>query len=145
MFRSDGIVVTGQIMFFLSRIANYFHNRARQIFIFHDGERWRRADPLVVGTRLEELCPDYQELLDLIAKDTTLAPVGAVRDDLLKRKKDAALKLDAVARDLFGLKPLTDTGGVTGGEAIGVLTQYFLFMEVLAREANVFPVSPGSE
>ena len=129
-------------MLFLGRIASYFRNRNRNIFTYHDGDKWHRADPLVLGIRLEEICPDYQEMLDLIAKDPTNAPVGAVRDDLLKQKKEAALKLDAVARELFKLKPLTDTDGVTGGEAVGILTQYFLFMNALAQEASLFTESP---
>ena len=129
-------------MLFFGRIAKYFRNRARDIFTYHDGERWRRADPLVIGMQLEEKCPDYQDLLDLIAKDAKNAPVGAVRDDLMKKKKDAAIRLDAVAREVFNLKPLTDTDGVTGGEAVGILTRYFIFMARLAEAAELFTESP---
>ena len=132
-------------MLFFGRIKNYFRNRSRQIFTYHDGEKQRRADPLVIGTKLEEVCPDYQDLLDLIARDAKEAPVGTVRDDLFRKKKEAALKLDAVARQVFNLKPLTDTDGVTGGEAVGILTQYFLFMAGLARDAELFQPAPDSE
>lgn len=129
-------------MLFFGRIVNYLRNRSRQIFTYFDGERWRRVDPLVVGVRLEDECPDYQEMLDLIAKDITNAPIGEVRDDLMKQKRVAVTKLDAVARQIFGLKPLSETDGVTSGEAIGILTQFWIFMHELGVSANVFADSP---
>lgn len=130
-------------MLFLGRIAHWFRDRHRNIFLFWDGTRWRRADPLAVGTRLEEVCPDYLALLETIAGQATSAPPGALRDDLLSQQKGAAKKLASAAQQVFGLTPLDDTKGVTGAEAIGVLTRYFLFMEELAAAAELFPDSRG--
>jgi len=128
-------------MLFIGRVSQWLRNRHRNLFLFWDGTRTRRADPLLIGTRLEEECPKYLDLLDTIGKNVTAVPPGPVRDDLLNQQKDAARKLAAAASKVFGLAPLDDTKGVTGAEAIGVLTKYFLFMEELATAAELFPDS----
>lgn len=129
-------------MLFLSRIRRFFYDRQRNIFRYYDGSRWRRADPLVVGMKLEELCPEYLDLLELIGKDPLTAPVGPVRTDLITQQKEAAKKIAEVSRTVFNVTPLSDTDGLTGPEAIGVLTNYFLFMEKIAEGANLFHNSP---
>lgn len=132
-------------MLFLHRIRRYFRERSRNIFHFHDGSKQRRGDPIMIGTKLEEVCPDYIELLEMIGKDATKAPVGAVRDDLITQKREASVKLAEASRQAFGVKPLTDTEGLTQAECIHLLTDYFLFMERLARDAELFPDSPDVE
>lgn len=129
-------------MLFMSRLSRWWRDAGRHIFHFHDGVRWRRLDPMTVGVRLEQLCPEYPDRLALIGKNPSTVPVGPTRDDLKARQMEAAQELVTAARAVFDLKPLSDDGGVTSGEAIGVLTQYFLFMEDLATEASVFTDSP---
>ncbi len=129
-------------MFFIQRIRKYFIDRSRNIFSYYDGSNWRRADPLLVGIKLEELCPEYLDLLELIGKDPTKAPVGSVRDDLVLQQKEAAKKIADISRQVFNVKPLSDTDGLTGPEAIGVLTNYFVFMERVAEDAKLFQDSP---
>lgn len=131
---------------FLGQMRQWWINRKRNIFIFHDGTRTRRMCPLAVGMKLEEVCPDYIDLLEIIYKDATAAPVGPVRDDLMRQKKEASLKLASVAQTVFGVKPLEELGtdGLTGPEAVAVLTRYFVFMQELAAAAELFPVSQAA-
>lgn len=132
-------------MFFLGRLANWYYNRQRTIFHYRDGKRWHRADPIVVGVRLEEVCPTYLDLLQTIQMNPMESPPGPVRESVIAQRRDAGKKLASAARGIFGLEPLSDTGGVTDGEAIGVITNYFLFMESLARAAQLFPDWPDAE
>jgi hypothetical protein len=125
-------------MFFLGRVARWWANRHRNIFHYYDGTRTVRADPMVVGARLEAECPNYYELLLILKQDVGTAPVGPVRRELLEQKKEAAEKLAKSAMKVFRLKPLDQEGGVTQGEAMRVLTKYFVFMEELATAAEVF-------
>lgn len=131
-------------MFFWSRLRGYFSNRARNIYTFREGDKQRRVDPVVIGNRLKNECPEYLDLLTTLARKIIDAPVGPVRSDLLRQKEEAAIKLAEVAMKVFDLKPLDDTTGVTGAEAVDVLTGYFLFMEELAREASPFGSSPAT-
>lgn len=134
-------------MFFLGTIADYLRERRRNIFRYRDGFRLVRADPVLIGRRLEERCPDYQSLLTTLASDPGTQPPGPLRQSVLDQQKAAARDLAAVARDVFGLLELSPTGkgGVTDGEAVGVLTRYFLFMERLAEDVLPFATSPGAE
>lgn len=129
-------------MFFLGRLARWWGDRARAIYRYHDGTRARRADPVAVGAALERFQPDYLDLLADVHKSPAQVPMGLVRDQLVARQREVASKLVELSRKVFGLPVLTDAGGVTDGEALGVLTGYFLFMEELADEARPFGSSP---
>lgn len=132
-------------MFFLNRVARWWRDFNRNIFVYHDGTRRRRADPLTIGLRLEQLCPTYEDMLRTLARPLEEAPAGGVRRDLEEQKKEAQETLVAVAMQVFDLKPLSDSGGVTQGEALLVLASYFAFMQALARDAELFPSSPAAE
>lgn len=126
-------------MFFLGSVRRWLRDRHRNIFRFWDGARYRYADPVAIGTRLEELDPDYQDLLDVLAKKPLDLPVGPVRDDLVKRQHEAIKKLADLARRTFDIPPLSETGeGMSLGECVGVVVRYFVFMEGLARESALF-------
>ena len=68
--------------------------------------------------------------------------LNATRGDsrrLLQQQKEAVLRLAEVSRKIFELAPLTKEGdGVTDGEAIAIVTRYFLFMEEVARDSQLF-------
>lgn len=130
-------------MFFLGRIAKYYRDRARSIFHYYDGTKWQRADPVVIGTKLDEVCPKYLDLLATVQMKPSDAPPGPVRDSVVTQRRDAALKLADAARTVFGLVPLSGRVGVTTAECVDVIADYFMFMEGLATEAQLFPVSPG--
>lgn len=130
-------------MFFLNRIRRWLSDRQRQIFYYRDGSGWRRGDPVCIGTHLERICPDYQGQLLILRQQIGEIPAGPMRDDALAQQKAAVEKLVTAARAVFGLQPLTQTDGVTDAEAVATLTAYFLFMEQLAGEAELFRDSPG--
>ena len=57
-------------------------------FRFHDGGKWRRADPLVVGARLEAACPKYEEHLRTLAAAPAPLP-GTLREQQQADKRAA--------------------------------------------------------
>ncbi len=130
-------------MFFLRTIQSWLRNRGRLLFRYHDGERWRRADPLVVGRALESNEPEYATLLTVLHDPPEKLPPGTIKTELIKQQTDAAHRLTKLARTVFGLPVLTETGGATDGEALGVLTAYFLFMEDLAEAAGFTSTPPA--
>lgn len=123
-------------MFFWSRLTGYLRNRGRLLFRYHDGARWRRADPLRAGLDLERAEPDYAALLAAVHEEPSKVPAGPVREALQKDQNAAGRRLIAAARKVFGLPELTDAAGLGDGEAMGVLIAYFLFMEGLADAAS---------
>jgi hypothetical protein len=133
-------------MLFLGSLAEWWRNRRRCIFQYHDGFRWRRCDPVAAGNRLEEACPEYAGLLASLADDPRKAPPGPLRQSLVDQQRSAARDLANVARRVFGLLPLSEvgTGGVTDAEAVGVIARYLNFMERLARDSELFRTWPES-
>ena len=126
-------------MFFIGTVRKWLWDRERCIFRYYDGSRTRYADPVEIGVRLEEIDPDYQDKLDLIARDAEKIPPGPARDDFRKSQIDAARKIADMTRKAFGISPLSsDGGGMSQGEVANVLAQYLIFMEGLARAARLF-------
>lgn len=125
-------------MFFLGSIRSWWVSRKRDLFVYWDGTKTRRADPLRISGLLDKHCPNYLELLQAAVHDTKKDPVGPIRDEAVKKKLEAAASLAQAAFRIFDVKPLTDTEGVTDGEALGILTMYFVFMERLAEDAKLF-------
>lgn len=132
-------------MFFLSRLRRWWTDRQRNIFYYRDGTRTRRADPVRVGTRLEALLPDYVDLLTVLRTRPETIPAGPMREEARAQQRDAVQRLVNAAREVFELAPLSESAGVTDAEAVATITAYYLFMEQLAGEAELFPDSPGQE
>lgn len=131
-------------MFYLSALRDWWVTRQRDLFVYWDGTRRRRADPIRAAKAIEQACPDYRDKLLESVQDLAKVPVGPLRNDARERKSRAAEALVAASRQAFGLKPLTDADGVTDGEAVRVLVEFFSYMEGLANDAQVFPNSPGA-
>ncbi len=133
-------------MFFLDSLRRWWINRHRNIFRYWDGSRNRYADPVVIGTKLEEFDPDYQDKLNLIAESPSKIPPGNIRDEMVKKQKEAMQHLAKMSRSVFGVPPMDDKTGIgaTDGECIRIIAGYFLFMEGLARSAKLFPDSQRS-
>lgn len=129
-------------MFFIGTFRRWWRDRRRFLFRFWDGDRWRRACPLAVNAALTEAEPDYTKLLAALHADPASLPPGPVRADVEKQKNSAARRLVRAARKAFVLKELGDDEGCSDGEALGVLTAFFLWMEGLAEEARPFGNSP---
>lgn len=125
-------------MFFLGRLASWWRNRQRAIFVYHDGTGQRRADPLRIVKALEGACPEYVALVQDAARNTAAIPIGPLRVDADTKKRTAAEKLAQAAYTAFDLKPLHESGGVTDGEALRTLVEFLVFMEDLAEEASHF-------
>jgi hypothetical protein len=132
-------------MFFVHRIKNWWTSRQRELFSYWDGSRTRRADPMRIAVAIEKVCPRYMELLRVAVDDVDKAPIGQFRDDARTAKIEAIRTLTDTSYTVFGLEPLSDAKGVTDAEAIGILTAFFLMMEDLAQEAQLFTVSPAVE
>ena len=120
-------------------------DHSRLIFAYRDGARPRRADPLVAGRKLEAACPDYADLLAVVGADPPPDLVAAMTEpvaaDLKRRKAEAVAKLTAAADAAFGLKPLSDSGGLTEVERFQVLADFFVFMGGLADQSRPFSTS----
>lgn len=131
-------------MLFLGRLRRWWIDRSRDLFTYYDGARTRRADPLRVATQLEARCPDYLDHLATLNQKIESVPPGPMRADLLAQQKTAAAELVTAARLVFELPVLTDTAGLGDGEALQVLTRFFVYMEGLADLAQPFGSSPAT-
>lgn len=109
----------------------------RHIFRYWAGEadRWRFGDPVVIGRALEAACPDYADHLATIAAPAKLPP-GPLLDELKAKRAAATSSLVSACRKAFGVEPLTDGGGLTEAETLGVLADYLRFMAAAAEAAG---------
>ena len=132
-------------MFFFNRLRRWAYNQQRLIFKFWDGDRVRYADPVLVGAALEAAEPEYADLLVTVTRDLSMLP-AAVADDARQKRDRAVERLAAAACKALGVKPLAPDGtGVTQAEAVNLVTDYFLYMEELARDARLFRDSQRRE
>lgn len=132
-------------MLFLGRLGRWWRDQDRVIFRYYDGTRNRVADPLQVVGKLRTQNATYLEDLELLGKDVNTVPPGNLRADLTRQREDAILRLIQVSRSVFNIPGLTEQGGLTDAEVIGVLTSFFAWMEHMAQEAAPFATSPPPE
>jgi len=120
------------------------HRRA--IFRYWDGRNWKRADPLAVMATIEDRCPDFGDLLRVIAADPDDVPAGELRTQAIATHQAAVKKLLGVVQHAFGVKPLDQLGGLTHAEMIRLLTEFLHYMGRLAEAARPLPAPspPGS-
>ncbi len=131
-------------MLFLGRLGRWWANRGRVLFRYDGGDRRRVGDPLRLATQLEAACPDYLERLELLNQAADSVPPGPMRADLVVQQRAAAAALVAAGRVVFELPGDERTGGLGDGEVLRVLTRFFLFMEGLADDAQIFGSSPAA-
>ena len=123
-------------------------DQRRDIFHYFDGTDKRRADPLALMTRIEDDCPDFADLLSIIAageEGGLSIPSPGVKAEMSAAYKSALAKLLAVVRKAFGVKPLDQSGGLTDAETLQLFTRYLVFMGELAEAARPLPDSPPVE
>lgn len=134
-------------MFFLTRLRRWWRDRSRYIFRYDDGNKIRYADPVEIGTALEREIPNYTDLLETLSMRMADLPPGPIRENMVQQQHDAALKLARAARKVFRLVDLdSETGwGATDAHAIRIVGQYYMYMERLARKAELFRDSPEQE
>lgn len=136
-------------MFGIGRLFARRAARKRAIFHYHDGQRNRWADPLVVESALEGSAggEDWQAQVLLVRHLNRPAPpglTGKVADERLDARRRETGKLLYWIREAFGIIPLSNDGmGLTEAETIGVLTEYLLFIGGLADAARPLAESPS--
>src|SRR5262245_62870474 len=127
-----------------------FDEAKRKIFPFHDGERERKADPLVIqrslhrrlGRKLDEhlkALGAVARLPEMFLKELT----EPVMDDMRSKEHAAVEALAAAAREAFGVKSLED-GGLADGECLDLLAAFLEKVQQWEDEARPLPDSPGS-
>lgn len=100
----------------------------RYIYQYFDGEKVRKADPMVICKRLAD--KGY-----LISVDMRAANAG-MKDS--PKKHDDAI---AAIRYVFDLKPY-DQGGLTELEVVSLLEHYLTFEDYQKKTARTLPISP---
>ena len=119
----------------LARLLGWLRGTGDAVYWYHDGRKWRKADPLAVGRKLEEICPDYKEILAFLWEDVPIP--GKLGEDVERQKKDAQRKLVEAARAVFGLAEV-EQGGRTDAGAFGVLADWIVAIAAMAEEARPF-------
>lgn len=107
-----------------------FQNK-RFIFSYFDGSHIRWADPLVIGSNLERICPKYYELFQLLAEEKSPIP-GPLRIEQQKRKLEATDEIIKAVQDAFEVERFKDVSGKISGltktEMVALLSQFLEFM-----------------
>lgn len=98
--------------------------KEREIFRYHDGERDRAADPIVVFRKMAEH-PEFkleQHIAELQIEDP-------------KIQNEASRIAVAATREIFGLNPWTEDNetGLTEMETLEVLSQFIVYVEQLKK------------
>ena len=110
-----------------------FRDRGREIYRYHDGRRWRRADPLAVYRALKAH-PEF---------DWDADPAVAELEWKIPEEKDFTSWRKSVdaARDVFGV-PRFEDGGLTESELSGLLVDFTAYLGVQKKSGNPPPTSP---
>lgn len=101
----------------------------RNIFNFHDGRTWRRADPMAIARRL--------------AADSKLAAnlqIGQQDDEFGRQAFDEAL---AAIRGAFGVKTFEE-GGLAEEDTLALYVQFSRFVQHLKKTAPNWRSEPSS-
>jgi hypothetical protein len=102
----------------------------RGIFVFWDGSRWQRADPIIVSRTLEEI-PDFHP---------TETPNLLATSDALEQLRVAGTIANAV-RIAFGIRPLSENG-LTELECLDLYTRFTDYMTGQKKSIGLMPTSP---
>lgn len=101
----------------------WFRRRKRRIYRFHDGRRWRAADPLKALVDLE--------LHEVVVPERDLPAVDAASPEATRNVAEAT-------REIFDVPPFEE-GGLGYEELLQVLEGLFAFMEQLKKNTSVAP------
>lgn len=117
----------------------------RQIFRYHDGNRYRYADPIVIDRESEKAFPGWRSAIELL--EVPDVP-GGIPDNLAgKVEADRVRVLEqlvSMVRAVFAVKPLDVSGrGLSEAECLKLLTQYVLFEGRLVEAAGPFSSLPA--
>jgi hypothetical protein len=130
----------------LARLFQWAFCDHRQIFRYHDGSRYRYADPIVIDRESEKAFPGWRAAIELLEvpdvpggmPDNLAGKVEADRVRVLER-------LVSMVRAVFKVKELNERGrGLSEAECLKLLTQYVLFEGRLVEAAGPFSNLPAS-
>ena len=107
------------------------HRRRRQLFRYFDGDRMRRADPLVLLAAIDQ-DPEY-------VPDKTPYFIAAGQQDAI----DVSIRM---VNRVFGAQPYDDeTGiGLTTNEAMSLFSQFMTWLDGLKKNTSATPTPPPS-
>ena len=112
----------------------------RGIFVYRDGTRKRRADPVAVEqAMIDALGEDWRKAVRRL--DQPPAPLGVVGEQAQAASAEWEAnhrKVMAAIDAAFGVRPLDDEGGLTEVERMGLLTGYLNFCVDLILAARPF-------
>jgi hypothetical protein len=110
-------------------------SQRQKIFHFHDGSRWRRADPLVIEAAFDSACPGWEDYLKVLSAPDAPFPGGVLKDQQ-EGKKIAKDMIVEATRKAFGCRPLDDEGGLTEASTIALFTDFLVQMGKWAELAR---------
>lgn len=104
----------------------------RGLFVYHDGRRWRRADPLETARRLFAF-PEFDW-------DETPTMILSGRSDI---QLDAMRIIAAAVRSAFEI-PAASKGGLSEMECFDLLDRFRTYLGDVKKNGSLFPISPDS-
>lgn len=114
-------------------LSNWWNNRDRKIFLYWDGTRKRRGDPMVLLRGLQTRAGfDLDAAIQIVDGGAGIIPTN----DFWEHVVDSV----EAARAVFGIGSL-DAGGLTEGEMLGLLYDFLLFMDALKKNGSTSPIS----
>lgn len=114
-------------------LSNWWNNQDRKIFLYWDGTRKRRGDPMVLLRGLQTRAGfDLETAIRIIDGGANIVPTADFWEHVVE-------SVDA-ARAVFGVQSLED-GGLTEGEMLGLLYDFLLFMDALKKNGSTSPIS----
>lgn len=115
----------------------------RGIFRYHDGNRWRHADPLEIDPLLDKhggkVWPEWLSILNATEGQQL---TGDFAVQVQRQREESVVSLVKLARNVFALKT-ADEGGLVGAECLDVLSKYLLFLVKLRDKFRPLPILPA--
>ena len=100
----------------------------RKIYTFFDGERDRRVDPMIVYKRISTVAPSLS--IDIKVSQSA-------SKDAIKAHDTVVAKI----QEIFGVRPLDDTGGLTQGEMLDLLNDFMEWCSQVKKNSRTEQIS----
>lgn len=97
-----------------------YRPRDRMIYTYHDGQKYVRADPLVLYKRVMDVGPELSVDVKVATSISSRAPV-------------ALTSVVGRVREIFNVKTLAD-GGLTDVEVLVLLDHFMLYCDALEKK-----------
>jgi len=110
--------------------AEVYSVRERMIYTYWDGQRWVKADPMVLHKNIMKVGPELDVAMKVAASPLKEAPF----------EHDRYMKF---VRDAFGVKSFSE-GGLTDLEVADLLDHFFAFCSGVKKNSNPTPTSAAT-